>query len=225
MNYDDFENSPWLNPMFSNLFEPMFDSPFDTTYMKANSPIHLLVDADPITLDSIKEIAFHISGSVVPSGSNLELNQQFVNYLTTKGITNSFDMVELDPNSEHNQDWADYHATLSLVKHWETFSSFSCDLISSVNDPNEIQQIKLFRSFPNPVLSLGTIEFETKTRRHINLDIFDSLGNHLTSVLSSELNPGKHQIPIDVSSFPNGIYFYQLESDAKIYTKKLLVIR
>ena len=225
MSYDDFENSPYFDPSFSDWFEPMFNSPFDTTYMKANSPIHLLLEVDPITLDSIKEIGFHISGSVVVSGSNLILNQEFVDILGTKGISNSFNMVELDPNSEHNQDWADYHATLSLVKHWETFSSLSCDLISSANTPNEIRQLKLLQSFPNPVTSLATIEFEITTRGHINLDIFDSFGNHLISVLSSEFNQGMHQIPIDMSSYPNGIYYYQLESDNHIDVKKLLVIR
>jgi hypothetical protein len=135
-------------------------------------------------------------------------------------------MVALDPNSEHYMDWADFHATQSLVKHWETFSSFSCDLISTgIDNPNEASQIRLFKSFPNPVSTLATIEFETMRTSHINLDIFDLYGNKLENILSSEINPGLNQIQIDMSGFTNGVYFYQLETETHIYSKKILVLR
>jgi hypothetical protein len=219
--------SPWFNPAITDWIEPMFDSPFDTAYMKENSAIHVLIESSPEAIDSIREISFHISAAVGSlNGSNLEVNEQFVDSLAAKGISNTYDIVALDPNSEHFQDWADFHATQSLVKHWETFSSFSCELISTgINNPSKTPQIGLFQSFPNPVSNMATIEFESIKSGHINLNIFDALGNKLENILNSEINPGLHQIQIDMSGFTNGVYFYQLETEPHIYTKKIMVLR
>lgn len=219
---DDYN---WYWPGAVNSIAPMFDLPFDTAYMRAHSATNILVEAAPVTLDSIRQISFHISAGAFNATSNLEVNEQFVDSLAAKGINNTFDNLILAPNATHNFDWADEHAKKSLVKHWETFTSFSCNMSTSTSDTYKIPQIKLLQNYPNPVSSFTTIAFETSEQCAINIDVFDSLGRKISTLLNGVFPLGRHQIQVDMSELPDGVYHYQLESNAQIQAKKLLVLR
>ncbi|MEZ4963152.1 MAG: alpha/beta hydrolase-fold protein [Saprospiraceae bacterium] len=223
---DDYN---WFYQPWTNFIAPMFDLPFDTLYMKANSAMNVLAEADSVTLDSIRAIAFHIHAGVVDATTNREVNEQFIDFLASKGISNTFSNLILNPSAVHSYDWADMHAKQSLVKHWETFSSFSCEAdttVTAVRNPGQVAQgFELYENFPNPAQTSTTIEFRLPAPGNVTLCVLDALGKGVQSVSLNALPAGVHQIQLDVSGYENGVYYLQLESKSQIGRRKLLVLK
>ncbi|MEZ4959369.1 MAG: alpha/beta hydrolase-fold protein [Saprospiraceae bacterium] len=222
-----FDDYNYYYPPLIPRFALMFDMPYNTSYMLAHSATNLLLAADAVTLDSIREMAFHISAGSTNSNTNKLVNKQFIDSLAAKGIANTFSNYILAPNAIHTWAWADYYARLSLPMHWETFVSSGCEgVVSETNDLDRpSSSIELFQNFPNPVSSVTNIAFEIPERGVINIDIFDAFGKRIKRLLSEEFPAGKHEIQMEVTDIPDGVYYYQLENDAHIQTKKLIVLK
>ena len=125
LNPGPYDDDRWFSSGIAAAAVPMFGSPTDTAYMLAHSVTNILTQADSVTLDSIRQMSFHIScGSF--NFTNKQVNKQFVDSLTAKGIVNSFPNVVLQPGATHTYDRADQHASKTLPMHWSTFASFSC---------------------------------------------------------------------------------------------------
>ncbi len=222
-----WDDKAWFQPSWAPLLAPPFGSPTDTAYMLAHSVTNILTQADPVTLDSIRQMSFHISSVSFNALGNKEVNKQFVDSLAAKGISNSFPNVVLQPGAIHSYDMADEHAKRTLPMHWATFASFSCaSFTTGINDvTNPSQSISLFQNNPNPVSSITTIAFEVPVQSTIKIDIYDSFGKKIRELVNGNFPSGKHQIQLNIAEFPDGIYYYRLESAAKILTKKLLVFK
>lgn len=222
-----WDDKNWFSSGIATAAVPMFGSPTDTAYMLAHSVTNILTQADPVTLDSIRQMSFHISCSSF-NFSNREVNKQFVDSLAAKGIVNSFPNVVLQPGAQHTYDRADQHASKTLPMHWATFASFSCaeEIILGINNvTTSSQSITLFQNYPNPVSSMSTIAFEVPEKSSIKIEIYDSFGNKIRELVNGNFPSGKHQIQLNVAGFPDGVYYYRLESATQILTKKLLVLK
>lgn len=221
-----WDDKNWFSPGFVPLVSPLFGSPADTAYMLAHSVPNILLEADTLTLDSIRQMSFHISCSSF-NFSNREVNKQFVDSLAAKGIVNSFPNVVLQPGAMHTYDRADQHASKTLPMHWATFASFSCaeEIILGINNvTTSSQSITLFQNYPNPVTSMTTIAFEVSEKSSMKIDIYDSFGKKLRELVNGNFPSGQHQIQLNMAGFPDGVYYYRLESATQILTKKLLVL-
>ena len=224
LNPGPYDDDRWFSSSIAAAAVPMFGSPTDTAYMLAHSVTNILTRADSVTLDSIRQMSFHIScGSF--NFTNKQVNKQFVDSLTAKGIVNSFPNVVLQAGATHTYDRADQHASKTLPMHWATFASFSCaSFTSGINDvTNTSQSITLFENYPNPASSITNISFEVPVQCKIKIDIYDSFGKKIRELVNGNFPSGKHQIQLNIAEFADGVYYYRLESATKILTKKLLV--
>ncbi len=117
----DGEFDDWLWFLDYPGLHPIFDWPRDTSYVLANSPIQLLLNAEDDELESIKKIIFlnHASYSLDDAtASNHSRNKQFMDQLANIGINNAFDMIALQEDAIHDQTYAINHFLLSLPIHW-----------------------------------------------------------------------------------------------------------
>jgi hypothetical protein len=59
----------------------------------------------------------------------------------------------------------------------------------------------------------------------VSLKIFDVLGNEIATLVNEEKPVGSYEVEFDASSFPSGIYFYQLRAGEFIQSKKMSLIK
>jgi len=59
----------------------------------------------------------------------------------------------------------------------------------------------------------------------IKLKIFDILGNEVDELYSGYKNAGLHSLTFNGSNLASGVYFYQLQFENSIITKKLLLLK
>ena len=85
--------------------------------------------------------------------------------------------------------------------------------------------LTLEQNYPNPFNPTTTIRFFLPRADHTTLRIFNILGQELTTLFSQDLIPGYHSVEWNASEYSSGIYFYQIQSNSSILTKKLLRIK
>jgi trimeric autotransporter adhesin len=79
---------------------------------------------------------------------------------------------------------------------------------------------------PNPVRSIGTLEYVLSASSRVTLSAYDLQGRMVASLLDNVLEQaGEHQVPIRTDGWRPGYYFCRLESGSSTSTRKLLVVR
>jgi len=92
------------------------------------------------------------------------------------------------------------------------------------------QKFELYQNYPNPFNPTTTISFNIKQAERIKLSIYNIQGELVKVIQDGYLNQGLHKFQWDArfnngKRAPSGIYFYQLKSDNKMLTKKMMLIR
>ncbi len=88
----------------------------------------------------------------------------------------------------------------------------------------------LSQNFPNPFNPETVIKYDLPTRSSVRLNIYNVLGQLVTTLVNSEQPAGNHTAVWageDVNNEPvaSGVYFYRLEVDGTTQTRKMLLLR
>jgi hypothetical protein len=85
--------------------------------------------------------------------------------------------------------------------------------------------VTLAQNYPNPFNPSTTIQFSIPEQTFIKLEIFNSLGEKVSTLVSEELNKGSYKYEWNASDLPSGFYFYTLKSKSYTETKKMILLR
>jgi hypothetical protein len=89
----------------------------------------------------------------------------------------------------------------------------------------EIEQITLEQNYPNPFNPSTIIRFSIPKAVHVNLKVFNLLGEEVAELLNEPLKEGYHQIKFDGSKLTSGVYIYHLQAGEFKSSKKLLLMK
>jgi len=78
---------------------------------------------------------------------------------------------------------------------------------------------------PNPAANEITIRYFTSEASKASIEIYDLLGNKITSADNNNPSAGEHQMKFDASRLPLGMYILKLRSGNAISTEKFSVLR
>jgi|WetSurMetagenome_2_1015567.scaffolds.fasta_scaffold05047_6 hypothetical protein len=103
------------------------------------------------------------------------------------------------------------------------FEGVATDVNGTENlTPNNIT---LEQNYPNPFNPSTTIEFSIPEQSFVNLEIFNSIGEKISTVISEELSAGSYKYLWNASNLPSGVYFYRLQSKSFIKTNEMLLLK
>jgi flagellar hook assembly protein FlgD len=60
---------------------------------------------------------------------------------------------------------------------------------------------------------------------NVKLKIYDFMGKEVKTLVDEDKGTGKHQVIFDASGWPAGVYFYQLQVNGAVETKKMVLYR
>lgn len=83
----------------------------------------------------------------------------------------------------------------------------------------------LGQNYPNPFNPSTIIRFSVAQPGLTVLRVFDLLGREVSVLLHERIERGVHQSRFDASRFAGGVYFYRLETDQGIITKRMILVR
>ena len=96
----------------------------------------------------------------------------------------------------------------------------------SPKDSTELaRQFDLKQNYPNPFNPATTIEFELYEPSKVTLNVYDSMGRLVRTIVDQDLPPANHQFTFEATGLSSGIYFYRLTTPARQETQKMMLIK
>lgn len=91
-------------------------------------------------------------------------------------------------------------------------------------------KFRLHNNYPNPFNPLTHIKFELHKNCFVKLIVYDILGNKITTLVNQKLNAGVYKADWSApseegSNLASGIYFYRMETDNFIDTKRMVLLK
>jgi len=94
---------------------------------------------------------------------------------------------------------------------------------SNITSPDEFS---LMQNWPNPFNSTTRINFNLKTDQIINLEVIDSMGRQVASLIDNkQTEAGQHTISFEQGNFSAGVYFYRLQAGSQIAVRKMVLLK
>ncbi len=88
-------------------------------------------------------------------------------------------------------------------------NTFIINKITGVRIKNStVREFKLYQNYPNPFNPETNIKFSVAKASNIQIIVYNSIGQYVTTVIKKEKDLGNYSIKFDGSSFASGVYFY-----------------
>ena len=102
--------------------------------------------------------------------------------------------------------------------------------VQGVDAPGVPSSFYLSQNYPNPFNPTTNIEFNIESNQHVSLEVYNILGQHVKTLLDSELPAGAHSIEWDATNsrgtrVSSGIYLYRLTVENNTQSKKMLFLK
>lgn len=85
-------------------------------------------------------------------------------------------------------------------------------------------ELSLSQHYPNPFNPTTTIRFAGPQRSQVNLTVFNSLVQPVSTLVSGTEEAGFHEVKFNGSNHASGVYFYRIQAGSFDQTKKLILI-
>lgn len=111
-----------------------------------------------------------------------------------------------------------YLVTVTDANGCSTETEAVIDVETSINTIPDLQR---FAVYPNPSSNWVNVEFDIENAKQINMQLFNGYGQLIHERASDAST--SHQLTIDTSNYPNGIYFVRINVDGNALSKRLIV--
>ncbi|MBL0106861.1 MAG: T9SS type A sorting domain-containing protein [Ignavibacteria bacterium] len=96
--------------------------------------------------------------------------------------------------------------------------------ISNIN--NEVpSSFDLKQNFPNPFNPTTNINFSLPKSGFVTLKVYDMIGKEVATLVNEVKTAGNYIVGFNAANLPSGAYFYRLESNSFVDTKKMMLIK
>jgi hypothetical protein len=83
----------------------------------------------------------------------------------------------------------------------------------------------LYQNYPNPLNPVTTIKFNLPEPQNIKLQIFDTTGHLVETLVDEYKEAGKWDVTWNADKYSSGIYLYRLMTDDFVETKKMILMK
>jgi len=220
--------------------------PFDGTWQFVSLPWELLMETDSAIVNAAVPISFVHEGHDYGSGCDNE------------GVCSINAISQLNWSSKTTDDgpwWLWYHQYYNSPDcKWNPYDPanpygnlkdncrYSIDeVVFCLNDGTGITDVdgnqtimpltyKLENNFPNPFNPTTEIEYAIPVSNHVSIDIFNSLGQKVKTLVDRHMTAGTYKVIWDATNdvgnkVPSGLYFYRMRSSHFNSIKKMTLIK
>lgn len=110
---------------------------------------------------------------------------------------------------------------------WSETRSLNTGLSTSINEePEKLPtEFSLSQNFPNPFNPTTQISYKLSHSAHVQLKVYNLLGEEVASLENSQKRAGTHSVTFDASGLSSGIYYYRLQTSDFLEVKSMTLIK
>lgn len=83
----------------------------------------------------------------------------------------------------------------------------------------------LMQNYPNPFNPSTVISYQIPVQAFVSVKVFDVLGKEVANLINEAQTAGEHTIEFNGVNLPSGVYYYRIEANDFIDTKKMLLVK
>ncbi|MEO8233457.1 MAG: SBBP repeat-containing protein, partial [Ignavibacteriota bacterium] len=83
----------------------------------------------------------------------------------------------------------------------------------------------LEQNYPNPFNPNTTISYQLPISGQVTLKVYDVLGDEVATLVNEENPAGFYKVEFDASKLSSGIYFYKIQFEKFVETKKMILLK
>ncbi len=121
-----------------------------------------------------------------------------------------------------------YETTDSLLVYMDALTGEVLHKVYTSNEPESNTlpvATALHQNYPNPFNPTTSIPYSLAKTGHVELSIYNMLGQKITTLLNQNMQAGNHIIQWDASQYSSGLYLYRMKADGVVKTRKLTLIK
>lgn len=127
----------------------------------------------------------------------------------------------IDP-TEYDEDENEIYASV------ESFSEFVIAKgydVSSEDEDELPAEFALNQNYPNPFNPTTTINYELPEASNVRIEVYNILGQHVSTLVDENLQAGQHEVTFDGSELSSGTYIYRIEAGDFVETKQMMLVK
>jgi hypothetical protein len=98
--------------------------------------------------------------------------------------------------------------------------------VGNEKQPVIVDRFALDQNYPNPFNPQTSISYSLPRASSVSLKVYDILGREVVSLINGERESvGIHQVTFDATNLPSGVYFYRLQAEKYVETKRMVLIK
>ena len=86
-------------------------------------------------------------------------------------------------------------------------------------------ETSLQQNYPNPFNPSTIIRYNLAAESDVQLDVFDTLGRRVATLVEGTKSAGAHTVNFDASGLNSGIYFYRLRAQNQVFSKQMILVK
>jgi hypothetical protein len=100
-------------------------------------------------------------------------------------------------------------------------------VISEISDLENVLPLvyALSQNYPNPFNPTTSFDIALPKTGHVEIDIYNILGQKVKVVFNGELKAGFHTISINATDLATGMYIYRMQAKDFVQAKKMVLMK
>jgi hypothetical protein len=102
-------------------------------------------------------------------------------------------------------------------------------VLTGINNDEQINNLptsySLVQNYPNPFNPLTKIKFALPKAVQVQLDVFNTLGQKVATIVNDHLNAGVHTVHFNAGNLASGMYFYRIQAGKFMDIKKMILLQ
>lgn len=112
----------------------------------------------------------------------------------------------------------------SAMRAKQVYISGTPDIIRDINEASP-NGFSLQQNYPNPFNVSTVISFHVANTGKVSLKVFDLQGKEVATLVNEVKSAGTYSATLNAVNIPAGVYFYRLQAENFVDTKKLVLLR
>ena len=101
------------------------------------------------------------------------------------------------------------------------------DGITGVTEPSaQVPEVfALYQNYPNPFNPSTTIRFTMSKQQNVRLSVYNLLGQLVRTLIDEDMKEGWHSVVFNAAGFASGVYFYRIQTESFVSTKRFILLK
>ena len=87
------------------------------------------------------------------------------------------------------------------------------------------KEFQISQNYPNPFREKTTIKFCVPEKARIRVEVFDACRINVKTIVREIKEAGTYKVEFSAAGLPSAVYFYRLQADSFVETKKMILMK